>query len=48
MVLLQEASQDGSGGAVFTVAFESVSSDEGMKLAQKFDWNKMKAAVLKL
>jgi len=48
MVLLQEASPDGSEGAVFTFAFESLSSDEGMKLAQKFNWNKMKAAVLKL
>ena len=48
MVLLQESSPDGSGGAVFTFAFESLSSDEGMKLAQKFDWNKMKSAVTKL
>ena len=48
MVLLQESSPDGSGGAIFTFAFESVGRDEGMKLAQKFDWNKMKSAVSKL
>jgi hypothetical protein len=48
MVLLQEASPDGSGGGIFTFAFEGVSSDEGMKLAQKFDWNRMKSAVSKL
>jgi len=48
MVLLQDASADGSGGAVFTFAFESLGSDEAMKLAQKFDWNKMKSAVSKL
>jgi hypothetical protein len=48
MVLLQEPSPDGSEGAVFTFAFESVGKDEGMKLAQKYDWNKMKSAVTKL
>jgi hypothetical protein len=48
MVLLQEPSPDGSEGAIFTFAFESVSSADGMKLAQKFDWDKMKSAVLKL
>jgi len=48
VVLIQEASPDGSEGAVFSFAFEGVGKDEGMKLAQRFDWNKMKAAVSKL
>jgi hypothetical protein len=48
VVLIQESSPDGSGGAIFSFAFEGVEKAEGMKLAQRFDWNKMKAAVSKL
>ena len=48
VVLLQETSPDGSEGAIFSFAFEGLSRDEGMKLAQKFDWSSMKSAVLKL
>lgn len=48
VVLLHEPSTDGAEGAIFSFAFEGVSRDEGMKLAQKFDWSRMKSAVSKL
>lgn len=48
VVLIQEPAPDGSEGAIFSFAFEGVSRDEGMKLAQKFDWNRMKTAFSKL
>ena len=48
VVLLQEPSPDGSEGAIFSFAFEGLNSNEGMTLAQKFDWNRMKSEVLKL
>jgi hypothetical protein len=48
VVLLHEPSTDGAEGAIFSFAFEGVSRDEGMKLAQKFDWSGMKSAVSKL
>jgi hypothetical protein len=47
VILLQEASPDGSGGAVFLFGFDGLSKDEAMKLAQKFDWDAMKNRVSK-
>jgi hypothetical protein len=49
IVLLLEAAADKPGsGALLVVSFEGVSFDEGLKLAQKFDWKKMKDTAAKV
>jgi len=48
VVLIQEPSQDGTGGAIFSLAYEGMNKDEAMKLVQKFDWNAMKSRVSKM
>jgi hypothetical protein len=49
IVLISEPSADGvSDGAIFAVSFENMDGGDGMKLAQKFDWNAMKAQVANL
>ncbi len=46
VVLLIETTADKpESGAVFVFSFEGISFDEGLKLAQKFDWRKMKNAA---
>ncbi len=49
IILIKEPSAEGAGdGALFTLGFENMDASEGMKLAQKFDWNAMKSKVSKL
>lgn len=49
VVLLIETSADKPGsGALLVVSFEDMPLDEGLKLAQKFDWKKMKEAAGKV
>ena len=45
MVLLKEAVVEGSAGAVFSFSFNGIESEEALKLAQKFDWKKVKEKV---
>jgi hypothetical protein len=49
VVLLIETIPDKPGsGALLVVSFEDMSLDEGLKLAQKFDWKKIKDAAAKV
>jgi hypothetical protein len=49
IVLINEPSAEGSSdGAIFAVSFENMDAGEGLKIAQKFDWNDMKSQVSKL
>ncbi len=48
MVLLNEAMAEGSTGAVFSFSFKGMNGEEAVKLAQKFDWKKVKAKVEKI
>jgi len=49
IVLLIEAAADKPGtGAVLVVSFDDISFDEGLKLAQKFDWKRMRDAAAKV
>ena len=49
VVLLIETTADKPGsGALLVVSFEDMPLDEGLKLAQKFDWKKMKEAAGKV
>lgn len=49
VVLLIETTPDKpNSGALFVVSFEGMSLDEGLKLAQKFDWKKIKDAAGKV
>ncbi len=49
VVLLIETAPDKPGsGALLVVSFEGMSLDEGLKLAQKFDWKKIKDAAGKV
>lgn len=49
VVLLLETAADKPGtGAVLVVSFDDVSLDEGLRLAQKFDWKKMRDAAAKV
>jgi len=44
-VLLEEATNEGDIGAVFVFNYQGLDDNEGLSLAQKFDWNKMKEKV---
>jgi hypothetical protein len=49
VVLLIETTADKpNSGALFVVSFEGLPLDEGLKLAQKFDWKKMKDAAARV
>jgi hypothetical protein len=48
MVLLNEATSEGSTGAVFSFSFVGMNGEEAVKLAQKFDWEKVKTKVEKI
>ena len=49
VVLLIETTADKPGsGALLVISFEDTPLDEGLKLAQKFDWKKMKDAAAKV
>lgn len=49
LVLLLETTADKpESGALFVFSFDGVSLDEVLKLAQKFDWKKMKDAAAKV
>jgi hypothetical protein len=48
LVLLQEAPKDTDTGAVFAVSFTGLSGEEGMKMAQRFSWPRMKEEAGKL
>jgi hypothetical protein len=49
VVLLIETTADKPGsGALFVASFEGIPLDEGLKLAQKFDWKKIKDAAGKV
>jgi len=45
MVLLKEAMMEGSAGAVFSFSFNGIESEAALKLAQKYDWKKVKEKV---
>jgi hypothetical protein len=45
VVLLQEARSKADLQAVFSVSFEGLSREEGLKAAQSFNWQKMKEQV---
>jgi hypothetical protein len=42
VVLLEETSQEKKTGAVFVFSYEGIEDSEGVELAKKFDWAKMK------
>ncbi|HUT65812.1 MAG TPA: hypothetical protein VMZ05_06650 [Spirochaetota bacterium] len=42
-VLLDKGGADGGGGAVFVFAYKGIDNNEGLSLAKKFDWKKIKA-----
>lgn len=46
IIVLLQAAQDGD--AILGVSYEGLSREEGMALAQKFNWPKMKAEAAKL
>ncbi len=48
MVLLNEATAEGNTGAVFSFLYKGMNGEEAVKLAQKFDWKKVKAKVGKI
>lgn len=49
VVLLLETGVDKPGtGAVFVLSFDGMTLDEAVKLAQKFDWKKMKDAAARV
>lgn len=49
VVLLLETAADKPGtGAVFVLAFDGMPLDEGVALAQKFDWKKMRDAAARV
>jgi hypothetical protein len=49
VVLLIETTADKPGsGALLVFTFEGIPLDEGLKLAQKFDWKKLKEAAAKV
>ena len=42
-VLLDKGTADGGGGAVFVFAYKGIDNNDGLSLAKKFDWKKIKA-----
>jgi hypothetical protein len=48
VVLLLDAKSDPDAGAVLAISFEGLSREEALKLAQRFNWSKMKEQVRKL
>jgi hypothetical protein len=48
VLLIETTAGKPDSGAVLVVSFEEMSLDEGLKLAQKFDWKKMKDAAGKV
>jgi hypothetical protein len=45
VLLLEAAADKPESGAVFVLSFEGMPLDDALKLAQKFDWKKMKDAA---
>jgi hypothetical protein len=48
VLLLETTASKPESGALFAFSFEGISLDEGVKLAQKFDWKKMKDTAAKV
>jgi hypothetical protein len=48
VLLLEAAADKPESGAVFVVSFDGMPLDDAVKLAQKFDWKKMKDAAGRL
>ena len=46
-VVVVYLAQDAQQGAMFTLVYEGLSEDNGLKAAKKFDWQKMKGVVSK-
>jgi len=44
-VLLEKGGADVGGGAVFVFAYKGIDNKDGLSLAKKFDWKKIKAKV---
>jgi hypothetical protein len=48
VVLLEETSQEKKTGAVFVFSYEGIEDSEGVGIAKKFDWAKMKEIAKKI
>jgi hypothetical protein len=48
VLLIETAADKPASGAVLVISFENMPLDEGLKLAQKFDWKKMKEQAAKV
>jgi hypothetical protein len=48
VLLIETTPNKPDSGALLVVTFEDMTLDEGLKLAQKFDWKKMKDAAAKV
>ena len=47
-VLLDKGDAGGGGGAVFVFAYKGIDNNEGLSLAKRFDWKKIKEKVQSL
>ena len=48
MLLIETTPDKPDSGALLVVSFDDMPLDEGLKLAQKFDWKRIKDAAAKV